>query len=97
MGLVKNWPHPTKKIIMKKLSKKIEDTQKEMQEARVEDSIRLRKKAEELIASANEDVKLLLKSKEDLTNNLLDVNTRLIKTNGALSILKILLDDKSNG
>ena len=82
---------------MKKLSKKIEDTQKEMQEARVEDSIRLRKKAEELITAANEDVKLLLKSKEDLTNTLLDVNTRLIKTNGALSILKILLDDKSNG
>jgi len=79
---------------MKKLSKKIEDTQKEMQEARVEDSIRLRKKAEELITAANEDVKLLLKSKEDLTNTLLDVNTRLIKTNGALSILKILLDDK---
>jgi len=75
----------------------MEDTQKEMQEARVEDSIRLRKKAEELIASANEDVKLLLKSKEDLTNNLLDINTRLIKTNGALSILKILLEDKSNG
>lgn len=75
----------------------MEDTQKEMQEARVEDSIRLRKKAEELITAANEDVKLLLKSKEDLTNNLLDINTRLIKTNGALSILKILLEDKSNG
>jgi len=75
----------------------MEDTQKEMQEARVEDSIRLRKKAEELVAAANEDVKLLLKSKEDLTNNLLDINTRLIKTNGALSILKILLEDKSNG
>ena len=75
----------------------MEDTQKEMQEARVEDSIRLRKKAEELITSANEDIKLLVKSKEDLSNNLLDVNTRLIKTNGALSILKILLEDKSNG
>jgi hypothetical protein len=72
----------------------MEDTQKEMQEARVEDSIRLRKKAEELVAAANEDVKLILKSKEDLTNNLLDINTRLIKTNGALSILKILLEDK---
>lgn len=79
---------------MRKLSKKIENTQKEMQESRVEDSIRLRKKAEELIISANEDVQLLLKSKEDLSNSLIDVNTRLIKTNGALSILKILLEDK---
>ena len=79
---------------MKKISKKIEDTQKEMRESRVEDSIRLRKKAEQLIQSANEDVRLLIKSKEDLLNNLNDINTRLIKTNGALSILKILLESK---
>lgn len=79
---------------MKKLSKKIVDTQKEMQESRNEDSIRLRKKAEDLIKSANEDIKLLVKSKEELSNNLLDINTRLIKTNGALAILKVLLEDK---
>ena len=79
---------------MKKFSKKTEDTQKEMQESRIEDSIRLRKKAEELIKTAKEDVIFLLKSKEELTNSLNNINTRLIKTNGALSILKILLEDK---
>lgn len=72
----------------------MEDTQKEMKASRVEDSVRLRKKAEELIASANEDIKFLMKSKEELSEKLLDINTRLIKTNGALSILKVLLEDK---
>lgn len=79
---------------MKKLSKKMEDTQKEMKVSRIEDSVRLRKKAEELIASANEDIKFLMKSKEELSEKLLDINMRLIKTNGALSILKVLLEDK---
>lgn len=79
---------------MKKLSKKMEDTQKEMNVSRIEDSVRLRKKAEELIVSANEDIKFLMKSKEELSEKLLDINMRLIKTNGALSILKVLLEDK---
>lgn len=78
---------------MKKLSKKTEKTQKEMIESRIEDSVRLRKKAEDLITNVNEDIKILLKTKDELSNRLLDINTRLIKTNGALSILKILLED----
>jgi hypothetical protein len=77
---------------MKKLSKKIQDTQKEMQDSRIEDSVLLRKKAEELIHKANDDVKFILKTKEDLLNQINALTVRLNKTEGALQILKILLE-----
>lgn len=79
---------------MKNISKKIKDTQNSMLETRKDDSVRLRKKAEELISQANIDVKFLLETKEKLIKELDNINLKLIKTNGALHILKILLEDK---
>jgi len=81
---------------MKKLSKKIVDTQKQMQESRIEDSIRLRKKAEEMIVAAEDDKKIILATRATLYKQINDLNERLLKTDGAIQILKILLEDKKD-
>lgn len=81
---------------MKKLSKKILDTQKQMQESREEDSIRLRKKAQELIESAEKDKKIIIATKNELQKQINAHEVRLLKTEGAIQILKILLEDKKD-
>ena len=80
---------------MKKVTKKIKQTQIRMQETRQEDTVRLRKKAEELIVHANEDVKFIIETKKKLLEEIKALDVRLMKTNGALSILKILLENNN--
>ena len=81
----------------KKISKQIKDTQKVMVETRIEDTLRLRKNAEELSKSLQEDKKFLIETKVKLINSLNDITNQLMKNEGAMLILQKLLEDKNDG
>jgi len=80
-----------KKSTKKRISKKQEETLKDMQETRNEDSVRLRKKAEEFIVQVKEDRKKLIETKKLREEQLQTLNIQLLKNIGALDILNILL------
>jgi hypothetical protein len=77
------------------MNKKLQEkTLKEMKESRNEDSIRLRKEAEELIEQCNNDVLIINETRKKLQDQINALNVKAIKTEGALHILKILLESK---
>jgi len=82
-----------KKATKKKVDKKTVDN---MNEVRIEDTIRLRKKAEELINLALEDKKKLSETYKTRKEQIAVLETQLLKNQGALDILKILLEDKKD-
>lgn len=88
-------PHPqiTKGLIMvrKKLQKK---TKAAMAKVREEDTIRMRKKVEELFKHSQEDQIIILKTIKQVKNQLNNLREQEIKNSGALAILQILLKDE---
>ena len=87
-----------KKTTKKKAKKKNIDkkTVDNMNEVRIEDTIRLRKKAEELINLSLEDKKKLSETYKTRKEQIAVLETQLLKNQGALDILKILLEDKKD-
>jgi len=77
-----------------KLSKKSKKTSSDMKKVRAEDTIRLRKKAEELVSLTFEDKKKLSETYKLRKEQLSVLETQLLKNQGALDILIILLDIK---
>ena len=80
-----------------KLSKKSKKTSSDMKKVRVEDTIRLRKKAEELVSLTFEDKKKLVETYKLRKEQLAVLETQLLKNQGALDILTILLEEINNG
>jgi hypothetical protein len=80
--------------MVKKISKEMKKTQDIMQEIRTEDTIRLRKRIEELIDLANIDRKKIFETKKLREEQLNELEIQLIKNQSALEILKILTETK---
>jgi len=79
----------------KSLNKKQKKTSKEMLKIRKEDTVRLRKKSEELIKSINEDRAKLVDIYKKRQEQIRTLETQLLKNQGALDILKLLLEDNN--
>ena len=77
------------KVGKKSLSKVTKDN---MNKARIEDTIRLRKKAEELVSLAFEDKKTLAETYKLRKEQIATLEIQLLKNQGALDILTILLE-----
>ena len=79
-----------KKVTKKTIDKKTVDN---MNEVRIEDTIRLRKKAEELVKLTFDDKKKLSETYKTRKEQIAVLETQLLKNQGALDILKILLEE----
>ena len=78
-------------MVRKKLQKK---TKAAMAKVREEDTIRMRKKVEELFKHSQEDQIIILKTIKQVKNQLNNLREQEIKNSGALAILQILLKDE---
>lgn len=81
---------------MKKTTKKkkvVKATKDNMKKVRAEDTIRLRKKAEELVSLTLEDKKTLKETYKTRKDQISVLEVQLLKNQGALDILKILLEE----
>jgi len=78
-----------------KISEKQASTLKDMKKTREEDSIRLRKKVEQLIQQAEQDRKNILEIRKTREEQLQTLNIQLLKNKGAIEILQILLGNNN--